>query len=127
LLKEAFLLNHSGISGDWGTISMAPKAKNAFVSSLLLFGLSVTSFARIGETMDEAVKRYGEVVHHGNIHGEEVYSFTKNGFNILAHSHGGKIDRILYRRESRGKLSDEEIDTFLRANPTTAGDSQSGN
>ena len=77
--------------------------------------------------MDEAVKRYGEVVHHGNIHGEEVYSFTKNGFNILAHFHGGKIDRILYRRESRGKLSDEEIDTFLRANPTTAGDSQSGN
>jgi hypothetical protein len=127
LLKEAFLLNHSGISGDWGTISMAPKAKNVFVSSLLLFGLSVTSFARIGETMDEAVKRYGEVVHHGNIHGEEVYSFTKNGFNILAHFHGGKIDRILYSRESRGKLSDEEIDTFLRANPTTAGDSQSGN
>jgi hypothetical protein len=104
-----------------------PKAKNVFVSSLLLLGLSVTSFARIGETMDEAVKRYGEVVHHGNIHGEEVYSFTKNGFNILAHFHGGKIDRILYRRESRGKLSDEEIDTFLRANPTTAGDSQSGN
>jgi hypothetical protein len=127
LLKEAFLLNHSGISGDWGTISMAPKAKNVFVSSLLLLGLSVTSFARIGETMDEAVKRYGEVVHHGNIHGEEVYSFTKNGFNILAHFHGGKIDRILYSRESRGKLSDEEIDTFLRANPTTAGDSQSGN
>ena len=99
---------------------MAPKAKNVFVSSLLL-GLSVTSFARIGETMDEAVKRYGEVVHHGNIHGEEVYSFTKNGFNILAHFHGGKIDRILYSRESRGKLSAEEIDTFLRANPTTAG------
>src|ERR1700745_868571 len=55
-------------------------------------------------------------VHHGNIHGEEVYSFTKNGFNILAHFHGGKIDRILYSRESRGKLSDEEITTFLRAN-----------
>jgi hypothetical protein len=29
---------------------MAPKAKSVFVSSLLL-GLSVTSFARIGETM----------------------------------------------------------------------------
>ena len=41
--------------------------------------------------MDEAVKRYGEVVHHGNIHGEEVYSFTKNGFNILAHFHGEKL------------------------------------
>ena len=70
---------------------MAPKAQNVFVSSLLLLGLSVTSFARIGETMDEAIKRYGEVVHHGNIHGEEVYSFTKNGFNILAHFHGEKL------------------------------------
>ena len=95
---------------------MAPRAKNVFVSGLLLLGLSVTSFARIGETMDEAVKRYGEVVHHGNVHGEEVYSFTKNGFNILAHFYEGKIDRIIYSKESRGKLTDEEINTFVRAN-----------
>jgi hypothetical protein len=43
---------------------MAPKA-NLFVSGLLLLGLTVSSFARIGETMDEAVKRYGEVIRHG--------------------------------------------------------------
>jgi hypothetical protein len=61
---------------------MAPKA-NLFVSSLLLLGLTVPCFARIGETMDEAVERYGEVIRHGNIHGEELYSFKKNGFNIL--------------------------------------------
>ena len=77
---------------------------------------SVPSFARIGETMDEAVKRYGEVIRHGNIHGEELYSFKKNGFNILAHFHAGKIDRIMYSRESGSKLTDEEIDTFLKAN-----------
>ena len=47
---------------------MAPKVTNLFVSSALLLGLSVTSFARIGETMDEAVKRYGEVVDHGIAH-----------------------------------------------------------
>ena len=41
--------------------------------------------------MDEAVKRYGEVVHHGNIHGEEVYSFTKNGFNSWRTSMGEKL------------------------------------
>ena len=51
--------NPSGISGFWEPISMAPKVTNLFVSSALLLGLSVTSFARIGETMDEAVKRYG--------------------------------------------------------------------
>jgi hypothetical protein len=42
---------------------MAPKGTNLFVSSLFLLGLSVTSFARIGETMEEAVQRYGPVVH----------------------------------------------------------------
>ena len=56
---------------------MAPKVTNLFVSSALLLGLSVTSFARIGETMDEAVKRYGEVVDHGIAHGEKLYSFKK--------------------------------------------------
>jgi hypothetical protein len=56
---------------------MAPKVTNLFVSSALLLALSVTSFARIGETMDEAVKRYGDVVHHGITHGEELYSFKK--------------------------------------------------
>ena len=90
---------------------MAPKA-NLFVSGLLLLGLTVPSFARIGETMDEAVKRYGEAIRHGNIHGEELYSFKKNGFNILAHFHAGKIDRIMYSRESGGKLTDEEIGIF---------------
>jgi hypothetical protein len=107
--------NISGISGYWETISMAPKA-NLFVSGLLLLGLTAPSFARIGETMDEAVKRYGEVIRHGNIHGEELYSFKRNGFNILAHFHAGKIDRIMYSRESGSKLTDEEIDTFLKAN-----------
>jgi hypothetical protein len=33
-------------------------------------------------------------------------------FNILAHFHWGGIDRIMYSSESRGKLTDEEIDTF---------------
>jgi hypothetical protein len=108
--------NLSGISGFWEPISMAPKVTNLFVSSALLLGLSVTSFARIGETMDEAVKRYGEVVHHGITYGEELYSFKKNGFNILAHFHEGKIDRIMYSSESGRKLTDEEIDSFLKAN-----------
>jgi hypothetical protein len=90
--------------------------KSVFASSVLLLGFSLTSLARIGETMDEAVKRYGKVVGHERIHGEEYYLFEKNGFHILAHFHDGKIDRILYNSESRDKLTEEEIDTFLRAN-----------
>ena len=96
---------------------MVPEGTNLFVLSLLLvLGLSVTSFARIGETMEEAVKRYGEVVRRETIQGWEFYLFEKNGFHILAHFQDGKIDRILYNRESGEKLTHEEIDTFLKAN-----------
>ena len=90
--------------------------KNLFVSSAFFLAFSVTSFARIGETMAEAVKRYGKVVSHDTIHGEKFYSFEKNGFHIVAHFHDGKIDRILYSHESGQKLTHEEIDTFLKAN-----------
>jgi hypothetical protein len=41
----------------------------------ILVGLSVTSSARIGETMDEAVKRYGQVVQHETMDGKEYYLF----------------------------------------------------
>jgi len=90
--------------------------KSLFVSGALFLALTVTSFARIGETMAEAVKRYGKVVGHDTIHGEQFYSFEKNGFHILVHFHHGKIDRIMYNSGSRAKLTHEEIDTFLRAN-----------
>ena len=66
--------------------------------------------------MEEAVKRYGEVVRRETIQGQEFYLFEKNGFHILAHFQDGKIDRILYNRESGEKLTHEEIDTFLKAN-----------
>jgi hypothetical protein len=97
-------------------IRSAPAPVNLFVSSLLLLGLSVTSIARIGETMDEAVKRYGEVVRRETIQGREFYLFEKNGFHILTHFHDEKIDRILYNKESGRKLTHDEIDTLLKAN-----------
>jgi hypothetical protein len=38
--------------------------KNLFVSSLaVLLGLSIPSFARLGETFEETIARYGNVVH----------------------------------------------------------------
>ena len=96
---------------------MAPKATNQFVSSvLLLLGLSATSFACIGETMDEAIMRYGEAVQHETVDGKEYYLFNQNGFNILAHFNEGKIDVIGYGKESGEQLTSEEINTFLKAN-----------
>jgi hypothetical protein len=73
--------------------------------SVVLLSLGVPLFGRIGETMDEAVQRYGKIVHHGTIYGEEFYSFNKNGFYILAHFHNGKIDHILYSRQFGGELT----------------------
>jgi hypothetical protein len=48
-------------------MSMAPKATNRVSSVVLLLGLSVTSFACIGETMDEAIMRYGEAIQHETV------------------------------------------------------------
>src|SRR5215510_8115291 len=90
--------------------------RSIYVASIVLLSLSVPSLSRIGETMDQAVKRYGRVVSHENIHGAEVYSFEKNGFHILANFHSGKIDRIVYNSYLRQILTDEEIATFLKAN-----------
>jgi hypothetical protein len=84
--------------------------------SVVLLSLGVPLFGRIGETMDEAVQRYGKIVHHGTLYGEELYSFNKNGFYILAHFHNGKIDHILYRHAFGGELTPEEIYAFLKAN-----------
>ena len=96
---------------------MAPKATNQFVSSVFfLLGLSATTFARIGETMDEAIMRYGEAVQHEIVHSKEYYLFNQNGFNILAHFTEGKIDVIAYGKESGEQLTSEEINTFLKAN-----------
>jgi hypothetical protein len=99
-------------------ISVAPKATNQFVSSvlLLLLGLNATSFACIGETMDEAIMRYGEAVQHEIVGGKEYYLFNQNGFNILAHFNEGKIDVIGYGKESGERLTSEEINTFLKVN-----------
>ena len=90
--------------------------KNLFASSVVLFSLGLHAFARIGETMEEAVKRYGPVFQQETIQGEKYSSFRKNGFRILAHFHDGKIDHILYNSEFRAKLTHEEIDAFLKAN-----------
>jgi hypothetical protein len=96
---------------------MAPKGTNQFVSSvLLLIGISATSFACIGETMDEAIMRYGEAVQHETVDGKEYYLFKQNGFNILAHFNEGKIDVVGYGKESGEQLNSEEINTFLKAN-----------
>ena len=66
--------------------------------------------------MDQAVSRYGPVVRHDTIQGEELYLFTKDRFVIMAHFYDGKIDSIYYSKESREKLDKEEVDTFLKAN-----------
>jgi hypothetical protein len=96
-----------------------PAMKSLFVSGALFLAFSVTSFARIGETMAEAVKRYGKVVGHDTIRGEQFYAFEKNGFRILVHFQDGKIDRTLYNSESRAKLTHEEIVRHQGPDPRT--------
>jgi hypothetical protein len=89
-----------------------------FVSSIaFLLGLTAPSFARIGETMDQAVKRYGRVLYH-KTDGEEFYGFHKSGLIVMAHFADGKIDCITYAKAPNGKqkLTPTEIKTLLKAN-----------
>jgi hypothetical protein len=91
--------------------------RNLLVSSVIFLGLSVPSFARIGETMDQAVKRYGRVLYH-KTDGEEFYGFHKSGLMVMAHFADGKIDSITYAKAPNGKkkLTPTEIKTLLKAN-----------
>ena len=90
---------------------------------LTLFALAAlasaaTSRARIGETLEEATKRYGAPVFTKM----EWFYFLKDGFEIHTHFHRGTVDIIEYVKLPEGnpggsvELLDREVDTFLAAN-----------
>lgn len=63
---------------------------------LFALSLSVTSHARLGETFDECVERYGETTGELDENGQGVITFKKNGLNILTHFYSSYCDLIKY-------------------------------
>src|SRR5271169_4809652 len=86
---------------------------------LLLLGVANICQARIGETLEEAIERYGKPVHKASA--DEFAMFKEASYYITAHFHDGKTDAITYvkaRSESstEGAFSDDEIEMLLKIN-----------
>ena len=86
---------------------------------LFLLGVANISQARIGDTLQEAIERYGKVVNKAS--GDEFVMFKEASYYITAHLHDDKTDAITYAKtgsesSTKGAFSDEEIETLLRIN-----------
>ena len=86
---------------------------------LFLGGVANICQARIGDTLEEAIKRYGKVVKKEPAH--EFAMFKETPYYITAHFHDDKTDAIVYVKtesgtSTQGGFSDREIETLLRTN-----------
>jgi hypothetical protein len=84
---------------------------------LFLWGVADISDARIGDTLEEAIKRYGKVVKKESA--DEFAMFKESPYYITAHFHEGKTDAIAYVKTgsgAKGAFSDREIEMLLRIN-----------
>jgi hypothetical protein len=95
-------------------------------SPACLFGffLAIASLAqaRLGETLEQCVERYGPVVEKKAAtlpeSDPEACVFSKNGVTILGEFRGGIVWRLVFRIAS---MMGEETETLLRANMPEGG------
>lgn len=117
------------------------ESQAAFIA--ILVSIACTANARIGETLEECVERYGEPLIHENSEPQkrrpqrdkinehpaessvvDSYLFSKGNYDVAVFMIGGKeVDKIQYAvSKQEGKdpgyysLSEEEIESFLSAN-----------
>lgn len=86
---------------------------------LCLWGVANICQARIGDTLEEAIKRYGKVVKKESA--DQFAMFKEASYYITAHFHDDKTDAITYVKRttatsSKGAFSDREIEMLLRLN-----------
>jgi hypothetical protein len=86
---------------------------------LFLLGVPNLSQARIGDTLQQAIERYGKVVNKAP--GNEFVMFKEASYYITAHLHDDKTDAITYvktgsQSSAKSAFSDEEIEMLLRIN-----------
>ena len=86
---------------------------------LLLLGVGNICQARIGDTLDQAVKRYGKPVHKAA--SNEFVMFKEGSYYVTVHFHDGKTDAINYAKvgfetPARRGFSDDEVEMLLKIN-----------
>jgi hypothetical protein len=85
----------------------------------LLLGVANICQARIGDTLEEAIERYGKPVHKASA--DEFAMFKEPSYYITAHFHDGQTDAITYVKTgsesaTKGAFSDDEIEMLLKIN-----------
>jgi hypothetical protein len=84
---------------------------------LFLWGVANLCQARIGDTLQEATKRYGRVLKRESA--DAFAMFKEPPYYITAHFHDGKTDAIAYVKTgsgAEGAFSDREIEMLLQLN-----------
>jgi len=85
--------------------------------SLFIFWLALCcpARARIGETLDQVLKRYGPCLKTVTAENGMVYKlFSKRGLNILVHFYENKVDEISYGKDT--DIFDDELKELMQAN-----------
>jgi hypothetical protein len=78
-------------------------------------GLSAPSGARIGETLDQVLKRYGHCLGTVTADNGMTYKiFSKRGLKILVHFYENKVDEITYDKET--DIFDDELKALMQDN-----------
>ena len=94
-------------------------ARCLLIIGLFLFGVPNLSQARIGDTLQQAIERYGKVVNKAP--GNEFVMFKEASYYITAHLYDDKTDAVTYvktgsQSSAKSAFSDEEIEMLLRIN-----------
>ena len=96
--------------------------KIALAGLLLTFTLSTQAWARLGETADQIVDRYGQPLSQldQKAQGRDIamtrLTFQKNGFEILVSLVDGVSDQEAFRKMNGDPLTLAEIRTLLNIN-----------
>jgi hypothetical protein len=80
---------------------------------------SLAAHARVGETFEQCVVRYGQPIKKDSESGEAI--FYKAPYRLIAHFHEGKADVVLYQKVSNpgevipifAELDDDELTGLL--------------
>ena len=85
------------------------------LTAIFWLALCDPSGARIGDTLDQVLKRYGRCLRTITADNGMVYNlFSKNGFKILVHFYENKVDEISYGKDT--DIFDEELKALLQTN-----------
>jgi hypothetical protein len=73
------------------------------------------SAARIGETVEQTVKRYGHCLKTGTWDDGTIFKvFSKSGFKIFAHFYEKKVDEMGYFKDT--DMTEEEMKALMQDN-----------